>query len=82
MDEQERLLKRIRVCSFVLLETGLYLDTHPEDQLALDHYRKYQLLERAAYDEYVDKFGPLTKNDFSGGKRWNWVDGPWPWEEV
>lgn len=81
-DDREKLLQRIKVCSFVLVETAMYLDTHPDDQLALDHYKKYQLLEREAHTEYVEKYGPLTHSDYDGGSRWNWVDGPWPWERV
>lgn len=82
MDEKETLMNRIRVCDFVLLETSLFLDTHPDNRMALEHYKKYQQLAKAAHEEYVKKYGPMTKGDYDGGDRWKWVDGPWPWERV
>mgnify|MGYP002412878337 CR=1 FL=1 len=74
------LLKRVQVCDFALVDAALYLDTHPEDKMALDFFKKYAELRKAAADAYVSKFGPLVWSDYNGGDRWNWVDGPWPWQ--
>lgn len=77
---REMLLKRIQVCSFVLTDTNLFLDTHPDCQMALEYFEKHHNMLCEAQREYVEKYGPLTAADYNGGGRWNWVDSPWPWE--
>lgn len=77
---RERLLLRIQMCHFVVLDTHLFLDSHPDCQMALDYYNKYLQMLKEAQMEYLSKFGPLTPMDYAGGSRWTWVDGPWPWE--
>lgn len=73
------LMKKIQVYAFNLLETALYLDTHPDDQQAMAYYGKV----KKAYDEHVAayeaEYGPLSMGG-NVGKGWQWVDGPWPWE--
>ena len=80
MDDRKVLLNRVRICRFVLQEIALFLDTNPDNQEALDCYKKYLEMEKAATEMYVKKYGPLRQTDFAGGNRWTWVDGPWPWE--
>lgn len=79
---QKMLMKRLQICDFVLIETSLFLDTHPEDQEALDYYKRYLQLQKETLADYVSKYGPIRHSDFSGGTRWTWVDNPWPWENV
>ena len=79
-NSREILLRRIQVCDFVLTDTSLYLDTHPTDRKALDHYQKHLEMRNKAHMEYTENYGPLTHADYDGGDRWNWVDGPWPWQ--
>lgn len=80
MTEREVLMKRIQVCDFILYDTALFLDTHPEDQIALAYYQKYLTLRKQAAEDFTSQFGPLTTHDFDGGDRWQWVDLPWPWQ--
>ena len=47
-NERQVLLNRVQVCDFVLLETALFLDSHPDDQQALAHYRKHLEMRKAA----------------------------------
>ena len=51
---------------FAAWELRLYLDTHPSDLSALDLYRRNC--------EAMDAPPP------SAHDRWDWTDGPWPWE--
>ncbi|MDR2909044.1 MAG: spore coat protein CotJB [Oscillospiraceae bacterium] len=81
MTEREILLKRVQVCDFALNDVALFLDTHPDDQAAIAHYKKYMELRKRAVAEYEENFGPLTKESYDGGARWIWVDGPWPWQK-
>jgi len=77
---REVLLHRVQICDFVLQEVALFLDSHPNNQEALEHFRKYCALQKAAKDEYTQKYGPLTRADAACGDRWTWVDNPGPWE--
>lgn len=77
---RQQLLHRVQVCSFVLVETGLFLDTHPDCAEALAFYQKHLEMKRQAEQEYIQKFGPLSATDYNGGPTWQWVDDPWPWE--
>jgi spore coat protein JB len=80
VNEREVLLKRVQVCDFALVDAALFLDTHPENQMALDFYKKHLEMRKAAADAYTSKFGPLVHSDYDGGPYWNWVEGPWPWQ--
>lgn len=80
MKERDKLLKRLQICEFVLVEMNLFLDTHPDNKAALDFYKKYLKMQRDAKNEYVSKYGPITASDYNGEGRWNWIDNPWPWE--
>jgi len=70
----------IQMYDFYLYELNLYLDTHPSDRNALDLFKKYTELRNAAYEAYINKYGPITADQASTNERFNWVDDPWPWE--
>lgn len=73
-------LDQLRALEFVVLELGLYLDTHPDDEEAFWIFRKYAALADQARTAYVDQTGPLTMADAAKGSRYAWIDGPWPWQ--
>ncbi len=64
-------------CSFDML---LYMDTHPNDQEALDYFNQCTELYNAAKKSYEERFGQV--NAFSSGplSAWNWNAEPMPWE--
>lgn len=77
---QEQLFDWINMVSFAVVETGLYLDTHPCDSEALGFYNEVVEMRRNAISEYSARFEPLTL-DLAGGKAtWEWATAPWPWE--
>lgn len=80
MNEQKILLSRIATCDFILSETSLFLDTHPECTEALDFYKKHLEMRKTAADEYSEKYGMLRQEDYVGQNSWQWIEGPWPWE--
>ena len=73
-------LDQLRALEFVVLELGLYLDTHPDDKEAFWIFQKYAALAEKARTTYVDQTGPLTMADAAKGSRYSWIDGPWPWQ--
>lgn len=66
---------------FVMIETALYLDTHPNDAEALAYYAEMKEKYHEAVRLYTENVGPLdifnvpTENNY-----WTWVATPMPWE--
>lgn len=73
-------LNQLRALDFVLLELGLYLDTHPYDAEAFSLFRQYTDLEKTARAAYVEQHGPLTALDAAQDGSFTWGNGPWPWQ--
>ena len=73
-------LTELQALGFVILELGLYLDTHPDAAEAFSLFQKYVALERSARDTYLESHGPLLKKEAAKDERYTWLDGRWPWE--
>lgn len=73
-------LTELQTMAFMIQELALYLDTHRDDQEALDVYRAYQKMYNEAKGRYEEKCGPLTHKSTSSGSTYRWLDDPWPWE--
>ena len=43
---QAKLLQQVREASFALIDLGLFLDTHPRDEKAMDYFNRYQQQKR------------------------------------
>ena len=72
-------LAQLQTMAFVIQELALYLDTHREDQEALDVYRAFQKMYEDARANYEKMCGPL--NHMTPGEgNYKWLDDPWPWE--
>ena len=80
MNEQQTMLSRIQTLAFAVTDMALYLDTHPNCRNGLAWIRKQERALREVKEEYESKFGPLTLKAAGDESRWNWIDGPWPWE--
>lgn len=78
-NRQPCLRDRLKAVSFAVLETALYLDTHPDCAEALSHYDKLRCELEEVTEQYEKQYGPLTIFDNDGGY-WNWINSPWPWE--
>lgn len=74
------LFKKIQIYEFLILDVGLYLDTHPMDQEALDYFHHYKALKEKAVADYTTCYGPLTIDTVESTNKWTWIDQPWPWE--
>ena len=72
-------LAELQALDFAIVELALYLDTHREDQGALEVYRKYQELYDRCREVYEKKYGPLNHISARDGG-YTWLDDPWPWE--
>ncbi|MBR5229738.1 MAG: spore coat protein CotJB [Firmicutes bacterium] len=77
---QEQLMEKIRQTGFALVDTNLFLDTHPTCQMALDFFAENQKMYRQYVSEYERNYGPLTPGSTDVSRGWQWTQGPWPWE--
>ena len=79
---REALLSHITEVSFSAYDTLLFLDTHPNNQDALEHYREVSRERQEAMKDYGKMYGPLTVDsaNATGADTWQWMKQPWPWE--
>jgi len=72
-------LTELQTMAFAIQELALYLDTHRDDQEALELYRSFQRMYEEGKMTYEKMCGPLTHMNYAEGA-YKWLDDPWPWE--
>ncbi len=72
---RREMMQEIRSLQFAIIELGLYLDTHPNDQKALCLHKKYCKQMKELKDKYQKVYGPLTIN--YPCNKWRWLEEPW-----
>lgn len=80
MTEKEKLMRQLSAAQFAVWELHLFLDTHPEDRMAIESYNKYKKRCDELTKEYKDKYGAFSPSELRDIKKWYWTDEPWPWE--
>jgi len=81
--ERYNLLRQVMALDFYLVELNLYLDTHPADQRAIQLFNTAMANARIAREAYERQCGPLTTyNSMNNGSSWQWINSPWPWENM
>lgn len=78
--ESARMLKDIGIINFVMVELGLYLDTHPHDQEAMEYYQHYRRMYNRMVADFSERFYPLSMCNANDTTQWNWSLAPMPWE--
>lgn len=73
-------LTELQALGFAIQELALYLDTHRNDQEALELYKSYQQMYQHCKEEYAKKHGPMNHFSQNDVKTYSWLDDPWPWE--
>lgn len=76
----DRPLHELQALSFAIVELGMYLDTHSEDEQSLELFRKYVSLYEDGVKRYEAKYGPLKQINAGENGKYNWLESPWPWE--
>lgn len=81
-DQRMGLLRRIQELEFVAVELNLYLDTHPDDNRALEHFDRVAEELMNLKHRYEESYGPLLNFGFgkNNANTWRWAESPWPWE--
>lgn len=77
---RRKLLKEIKALDFILTELNLYLNSHPNDCNALKMHKETADKAKCLNDKYVSMYGPLTARENNNSDKWEWICGPWPWE--
>lgn len=81
MNDREKALRMVQMYKFTLVEANLFLDTHPDDQQALNYFKENKRLYEKVKQDFVSKYGPLQVSDVKdNADMWDWINGPWPWE--
>ena len=70
----------LQALCFVITELGLYLDTHQDDQEAVQLFQQYTRLAEEGKRRYEAMYGPLTQRSAIQNGRYVWLNDPWPWE--
>lgn len=81
-NSKEQLLRDIGIVDFVLIELGLYLDTHPMDRNAMEYFNHYSRIKYQMEKEFSIKYYPLRMDMAESNKEWRWGAAPLPWEGV
>ena len=74
------MLKKIMQLQFAVIETVLYLDTHPFDERVLELQNEYSARLENMIDDYSEEYGPLVPSFSRADYPWSWIDEPWPWQ--
>ncbi len=72
-------MTELQVLAFMIQELALYLDTHREDEEALELYRSYQEVYHRCMMQYSQERTPLNHCVPTEGP-YRWLNDPWPWE--
>lgn len=73
-------LNELQALEFVLVELGLYLDTHQDDSEAFALFQEYAALEKEGRKKYEAMYGPLTLSSTAQQEHFkSWIRDPWPW---
>ena len=77
-------LVELQALEFVVLELGIYLDTHPDCADAISYFNQMAPKREQLLKDFAANFEPLTVDCISknGGlsDHFTWLDGPAPWE--
>lgn len=78
--DRDAILRDLMALDFMLVDLGLFLDTHPGDADALAEYNG--ILERAdaLAGQYQSLCGPLYSFRSMNRGGWQWYRDPWPWQ--
>ncbi|MDP4119893.1 MAG: spore coat protein CotJB [Bacillota bacterium] len=81
MSEKQALLNIINSSGLAMYDAALFLDSHPDNQAAMNYFQQHKAVRDQATKEYSMKYGPLTVEQVeSNSMHWTWVDNPWPWQ--
>ncbi len=73
-------LAELMALDFVTQELALYLDTHKDDREAFETWKCFAELAAEGRRRYVERFGPISRDETAQFDAWVWTAAPWPWD--
>ena len=52
MNEREKMLKKVMEYEFSVIDAGLYLDSYPDNECAVDYFLKTRAMRNNAVSDY------------------------------
>lgn len=80
-NKREELLLEVMAYTYAVIDLGLYLDLHPNDEEVLKKFRLYAEKSCEKEMEFVKLYGPLELIDNDSNKEFTWIKNPWPWDQ-
>ena len=76
------LKRRIYEIDFAIHELNLFLDSHPTNKKAFELLNEYRAKRKSLVAAYESRYGKfiVTTDDVAAEGCWEWLKGPWPWE--
>jgi len=78
--QQHAMLSDIQKLQFAVLDLALFLDTHPNDPVALYRHNAYATQLKQYLEAYEAQHGPMNIMTADTGDTWRYINSPWPWE--
>ncbi|MFW5999304.1 MAG: spore coat protein CotJB [Halanaerobiaceae bacterium] len=73
-------LREIMAVNFALLETILYLNTHPADEAVMELYNRFARRLMELIRDYQENYSLLVPHLPGEETPWRWIEEPWPWQ--
>ncbi|MCL2638363.1 MAG: spore coat protein CotJB [Oscillospiraceae bacterium] len=80
--ECSALMDKLCEASFFAHDLNLYLDTHPDDEAALEMFREACNQSEACREAFESCCYPLRACSAGHEGEWDWLDGAWPSERI
>ena len=79
-NQQEALLYSLLAYKFAFHELNLLLDVDPNNHPLLHLFHEYHKKYLDLVAQYTSLYGPLSTLDSHDHQTFDWIQGPWPWE--
>lgn len=80
--DRDKMLQKLMELDFITLDLGLFLNTHPQDTMAIETYNQAITAADVLRLKHEDAYGPLCsfRSYAKDTKAWQWKNNPWPWQ--
>jgi len=78
--DRDQMLRQMTAEQFAAFDVQLYLDTHPNDIIAMEMFNNYHKNFAEFKKQYESMYGPINSDSAVKNDQWMWIDSPWPWE--
>jgi len=78
--DADKLLVELQAIDFALVDITLYLDTHPDDEIAFAQHKELAEKRQDIRHQIVVLDGPQNAYEVGDSAKWQWSEGPWPWQ--